>query len=299
MPIIEGFTPSGRSREDAPRALEGFTSVYKVPMRGGDDASGMRNPLQFLNDTVVTTVNSGLGIVKGISDFVSVDNPLSRGLEYIIKEGEETYSPQVKQAEEELGQAMDEGGFDAVKGVGKYVLSSPVQTAAKIVGGFGPIGKAVKYSTIGAKSLGLGARGQGITGLGTGATLGGAAAGGDAASDAYDQVMNSPNVPEDQREAMARQAARQASVVPAILGGLSGATGLERIMSGARGITREGVRRTAGKEFLTEGIEEGGTKASANIAAMQYDPTIDPMELASWTIIASTMLNLDETITKR
>jgi hypothetical protein len=277
MPIIEGFTPSGRSQNEAPRALEGFTSVYKVPMRGGDDASGMRNPLQFLNDTVVTTVNSGLGIIKGVSDFVSVDNPLSKGLEYIIKEGEETYSPQVKQAEEELGQAMDEGGFDAVKGVGKYVLSSPVQTAAKIVGGFGPIGKAVKYSTVGAKSLGLGARGQGITGLGTGATLGGAAAGGDAASDAYSQVMNSPNVPEDQREAMARQAARQASVVPAILGGLSGATGLERIMSGARGITREGVRRTAGKEFLTEGIEEGGTKASANIAAMQYDPTIDPM----------------------
>ena len=277
MPIIEGFTPSGRSREDAPRALEGFTSVYKVPMRGGDDASGMRNPLQFLNDTVVTTVNSGLGIVKGVSDFVSVDNPLSKGLEYIIKEGEETYSPQVKQAEEELGQAMDEGGFEAVKGVGKYVLSSPLQTAAKIVGGFGPIGKAVKYSTMGAKAYGLGARGQGIAGLGTGATLGGAAAGGDAASDAYDQVMKSPNIPEDQRESMARQAARQASVVPAILGGLSGATGLERIMSGARGITREGIRRTAGKEFLTEGIEEGGTKASANIAAMQYDPTIDPM----------------------
>ena len=48
-----------------------------------------RNPAAFLNDTVITTVNSGLGIVKGISDFVSVDNPLSKGLEYIIKEGEE------------------------------------------------------------------------------------------------------------------------------------------------------------------------------------------------------------------
>jgi hypothetical protein len=277
MPIIEGFTPSGRSQNEAPRALEGFTSVYKVPMRGGDDASGMRNPLQFLNDTVVTTVNSGLGIIKGVSDFVSVDNPLSKGLEYIIKEGEETYSPQVKQAEEELGQAMDEGGFEAVKGVGKYVLSSPVQTAAKIVGGIGPIGKGIQASRYAAQALKFTPRGQGIAGVSAGATLGGAAAGGDAASDAYSQVMNSPNVPEDQREAMARQAARQASVVPAILGGLSGATGLERIMSGARGITREGVRRTAGKEFLTEGIEEGGTKASANIAAMQYDPTIDPM----------------------
>jgi hypothetical protein len=29
------------------------------------------------------------------------------------------------------------------------------------------------------------------------------------------------------------------------------------------------------------------------------DPTIDPIELASWTIVASTLLNLDETISKR
>jgi hypothetical protein len=237
----------------------------------------MRNPLEFLNDTVVTTINAGLGIVKGGLDMVSVNNPLSKGLDYIIKEGEATYSPSVQQAEEGLSQSMEEGGFEAVKGVGKYVLQNPVQTAAKIVGGFGPIGKAVKYSTLGAKSLGLGARGQGIAGVGTGSVLGGAAAGGDAASDAYDQVMNSPNIPDDQKEALARQAARQASVVPALLGGLSGATGLEKILSGARGITRESIRRTAGKEFLTEGIEEGGTKASANIAAMQYDPTIDPM----------------------
>ncbi len=275
MPIIEGFTPAGGFDREKPRPLEGFTPTYTSTL--GAPVGTTRNPAAFLNDTVITAVNSGLGIVKGVSDFVSVDNPLSRGLGYIIKEGEESQSDIVKQSEAELGQAMDEGGFEAVKGVGKYVLSSPVQTAAKIVGGFGPIGKAVKYSTMGAKAYGLGARGQGIAGLGTGATLGGAAAGGDAASDAYDQVMKSPNIPEDQRESMARQAARQASVVPAILGGLSGATGLERIMSGARGITREGVRRTAGKEFLTEGIEEGGTKASANIAAMQYDPTIDPM----------------------
>jgi hypothetical protein len=47
-----------------------------------------RNVAALLNDTVITAVNSGLGIVKGISDFVSVDNPVSKGLDYIIKEGE-------------------------------------------------------------------------------------------------------------------------------------------------------------------------------------------------------------------
>lgn len=277
MPIIEGFSPSGRSREDAPRALEGFTSVYKVPMTGGSDASSMRNPAAFLNDTVITTVNSGLGVVKGISDFVSVDNPLSKGLDYIIKEGERNQSDIVKQAESELGEAIDTGGFEAVKGVGKYVVQNPIQTAAKIAGGLGPIGKGIQATTKTAQLFGLGARGTSYAGRGAGAVLSGSAAGGDAASDAYEQVMNSPNIPDDQKEALARQAARQASVVPALIGGVTGATGLERIFAGGRGITREGIRRTAGKEFLSEGIEEGGTKASANIAAMQYDPTIDPM----------------------
>ena len=236
-----------------------------------------RNPAAFLNDTVITTVNSGLGIVKGVSDFVSVDNPLSRGLEYIIKEGEANQSDIVKQSEAELGQAMDAGGLEAVKGVGKYVVQNPLQTAAKIVGGVGPIGKGIQATTMTARALGLGAKGTSYAGRGAGAVLSGSAAGGDAASDAYDQVMNSPNIPDDQKEALARQAARQASVVPALIGGVTGATGLERIVAGGRGITREGIRRTALKEFGSEAFEEGGTKASANIAAMQYDPTIDPM----------------------
>jgi len=236
-----------------------------------------RNPAAFLNDTVITTVNSGLGIVKGVSDFVSVDNPLSRGLEYIIKEGEANQSDIVKQSEAELGQAIDAGGLEAVKGVGKYVLSSPVQTAAKIAGGLGPIGRGVKYATTGAKAFGLGARGQGIAGTAAGSMLGGAAAGGDAASDAYDQVMNSPNIPDDQKEAMARQAARMASIPAFGVGAISGATGLEKILAGGKGITKAGIFKTGAKEFGTESFEEGTTKASANIAAMQYDPTIDPM----------------------
>lgn len=275
MPIIEGFTPAGGFDREKPRPLEGFTPTYTSTL--GTPTGTIRNPAAFLNDTVITTVNAGLGIIKGISDFVSVDNPLSKGLDYIIKEGEENQSDIVKQAEAELGQSMEEGGFEAVKGVGKYVLQNPVQTAAKIAGGVGPIGKGIQATTRTAQLLGLGARGTTYAGRGAGAVLSGAAAGGDAASDAYDQVMNSPNIPDDQKETLARQAARQASVIPALIGGVTGATGLERIMAGGKGITRESIRRTAGKEFVSEAFEEGGTKASANIAAMQYDPTIDPM----------------------
>jgi len=35
------------------------------------------------------------------------------------------------------------------------------------------------------------------------------------------------------------------------------------------------------------------------IGATPPDSSLDPVELASWTIVASTLLNLDETISKR
>jgi hypothetical protein len=62
------------------------------------------------------------------------------------------------------------------------------------------------------------------------------------------------------------------------------------------------------KQILVSILEDARSRFAASPADAQSlnstgpyvaDPTIDPMELASWTIIASTMLNLDETITKR
>ena len=239
-----------------------------------------RNPFAVANDTVISTVNAGLGLVKSVSDFVSVDNPLSQGLDYIIKEGEENQSDVVKQSEAELGQAMKGDWAEQLKGVGKYVATSPLQTAAKIVGNVGPFGRAVKGGvTLGEMAFGAGTTAARRTGQGIGGALGGAAAGGDAASSAYDLVMQSENIPEDQKEELARKAAREASAIPAAIGGFTGATGLTKVFAGGKqGLTRESAKKIAFQEARQEFGEEGATQLSANLAARQYDPTIDPMQ---------------------
>lgn len=239
-----------------------------------------RNPLAVANDTVISAVNAGLGLAKSVSDFVSVDNPLSQGLDYIIKEGEENQSDVVKQSEAELGQAMKGDWAEQIKGVGKYVATSPLQTAAKVVGNVGPFGRAVKGGVaLGETVFGAGTRGARLTGQGIGGALGGAAAGGDAASSAYDLIMQSENIPEDQKEELARKAAREASAIPALIGGYTGATGLTKVFAGGKqGLTRESAKRVAWQEARQEFGEEGATQLAANLAARQYDPTIDPMQ---------------------
>ena len=239
-----------------------------------------RNPLAVANDAVITGVNAGLGLGKAVSDFVSVDNPVSRGLQYVINEGEQNYSDIVKQNRAELNQDIEAGGMQAVKGVGKYIVQNPIQTAAEVIGNVGPFGRAVGLGVKGAQLAGLGAKGATYAGRGVGGALGAAAGGGDAASNAYEMVMNSPNIPDDQKEVLARQAAREASALPALIGGAFGATGLTgNIANRAAGkAAKHGILRTGATEFGQEFGEEGITQLSANLAARQYDPTIDPMK---------------------
>lgn len=257
--------------------LEYAGGTYKRPKPEG---RGLLAPLSIANDAVITGVNAGLGLGKSISDFVSVDNPVSRGLQYVINEGEQNYSDIVKQNRGELNQAMDAGGWEAAKGVGKYIVQNPIQTAAEVIGNVGPFGRAVSLGVKGAQLAGLGAKGATYVGRGVGGALGAAAGGGDAASNAYELVMNSPNIPDDQKEVLARQAAREASALPALIGGAFGATGLTgNIASKAAGkAAKYGILRTGATEFGQEFGEEGITQLSANLAARQYDPSIDPMQ---------------------
>lgn len=239
-----------------------------------------RNPFAVANDTVISAVNVGLGLAKSVSDFVSVDNPLSQGLDAIIKEGEENQSDVVKQSEAALAQSMKGDWAEQLKGVGTYVATSPLQTAAKIVGNVGPFGRAVKGGVaLGETAFGAGTRGARLTGQGIGGALGGAAAGGDAASSAYDLIMQSENIPEDQKEELARKAAREASAIPAMIGAYTGATGLTKVFAGGKqGLTRESAKRVAWQEARQEFGEEGATQLAANLAARQYDSSIDPMQ---------------------
>lgn len=282
MPILEGFVPNIKDTgsNGAPTPMEGFRpNKYQNSFEPAKPAN--RNPLAIANDAVITGVNAGLGLAKSVSDFASVDNPVSRGLQYVIDYGTERQSDLVKQNEAELSEDMDAGGMQAVKGVGKYIVQNPIQTGAKIIGNIGPFGRAVKGGvTLGEMAFGAGTAAARRTGQGIGGALGGAAAGGDAASNAYEMVMNSPNIPNDQKETLARQAAREASALPALVGGAFGATGLTRnIASRAAGQTaKNGILRTGATEFAQEFGEEGLTQLSANLAARQYDPTIDPMK---------------------
>ena len=283
MPIIEGFVPNIKDTgSDGPIPMEGFRpNKYQNPFEPAKpEGRGLLAPLSIANDAVITGVNAGLGLGKSISDFVSVDNPVSRGLQYVINEGEQNYSDIVKQNRGELNQAMDQGGWEAAKGVGKYIVENPIQTAAEVIGNVGPFGRAVSLGVKGAQLAGLGAKGATYVGRGVGGALGAAAGGGDAASNAYELVMNSPNIPDDQKEVLARQAAREASALPALIGGAFGATGLTgNIASKAAGkAAKHGILRTGATEFGQEFGEEGITQLSANLAARQYDPSIDPMQ---------------------
>lgn len=283
MPVIKGFTAPGLPGEDEERrekrsgVIEGFTP-YSAPDIPTPNTSRTRNPLEFANDTVVRTVNSGAGLIKGISDFVSVDNPVSQGLQRFIDMGEETYSDNVKQDRAALEKALDGSMGEAALGIGKYVLTSPVQTAAEIVGNIGPIGRAIKATTGVANAAKLGQKAVTRVGTATGAGLGGAAAGGDAAESAYRQVMANENIPIEHRESLAREAARLASVPAFGLGALSGGTGLERVMAGGKGLGRQSIRRVAGKEFAGEFGEEAGTALSGNAAAALYGSNDDVMK---------------------
>jgi len=231
------------------------------------------------NDTVVNIANAAAGGVKAGIDFFAPGSAASQGIQGFIEQGDATKSLQARIAEEKLQRSMEsEDWKENISGVGKYVVENPLQTAAMAVGNFVLPGAAIKGARGIAGVMGAGAQATGRTGLaasmGTGALL----AGGDASGDAYDQVMNSPNLrdlPEDERRRMATEAASNARWAPAAIGAVGGAFGAEAAL--AKGGTKSLFRTTA-SEFASEAFEEGATKASANLAAGAFDQAINPMK---------------------
>ncbi|CAB4135475.1 hypothetical protein UFOVP285_33 [uncultured Caudovirales phage] len=234
---------------------------------GIEEKPATRNPAAFLNDTVITGANAALGGVQAVSDFISPGNRLSQGIESLVREGEESQSNAVKQGRAKLGKAMEsEDVGTQLKGVKDYVLQNPVQAAAMAAGSFAlPFG-AIKGAKLASGALGLGEKAAGRLATGTGMATSGVMAGGDAAGDAYQQVMDSPDLaflPINERESLATSAARKASVVPFVIGGISGAFGADKALAtGTRSLLKTGA-----SEFVSEAFEEGSTKLSANIAA--------------------------------
>jgi hypothetical protein len=271
--IWDKYTPPGQTASEFDFPLEP-TTPEKLPTR---------NPLAMVNDYVIEAANAVLGFGKAITDFAQPGTELSAMIEDLIQKGQESQSLVAQQSKQRLGEGIDKGGLAALGAVVDYGLTSPGLAVSQAAGSFAiPFG-AVRSAQIGAKALGAGRTGVSRAGMVGGSAAGAAGAGGDAAGDAYEMTLSgllNQGVSEDEARQIAIQAAREASVVPAIIGGAGGVIGAERLLFGraAGAVGGRSILRTAGVESLQEAFEEGATKASANIAAGQYIEGIDPMK---------------------
>lgn len=267
---------------------------------GGEPApqSKPRNLFAVANDTVIEAANAAAGGVQAVGDFIAPGNRVSQGIKSFIEEGEASQSDAVKAGKakfrEEVEAADGFGGEAAA--VARYVRDNPLQTAAQAAGSFAIPGFAVKGAQVTAGALGLGAKGASIAGRAGGVAAGAAMAGGDAAGNAYELVMQIPldtlmqSEPAQAllaqgadsaqiRETLATQAGRDASIIPALIGGAGGAFGAERILAGGAKLSgAKGAAVMAASEGLQEGVEEGATNYEARRAAARLDPSIDPMK---------------------
>ena len=258
-----------------------------------DTSSGFFGGAQ---DVVIEAANAAAGLVGSASEFVSPGNRFSRAIqENIIEPGRARQTVPTQLAKQNLARGLESSELGPqARAVYEYVTENPMLALGQAAGSFAPIGLPVRGAQMAATGLGLGAKGAARTGLATGSVVSGAAAGGDAASSAYELVMNTPREvllahPQAQAliqsgvtdeaaiyEELATRAARRASVVPAAIGAVSGVVGAESaLVSPVRGI--RGVGRKVGGEFVTEGLEEGTTTYSGRAAAQEYNPAIDPM----------------------
>lgn len=271
------------------KSADGSVSPPKEP--------STRTPFAVANDTMIELANSAVGGLGAAADFALPGNRFSRAADDFVKAGQEKQSDAVKADRAKFQKALDqsEGVGDDLAAVGDYIVDSPLQAAAQAAGSFALPGGAIKGARVGAELLGLGARGAAIAGRAAGIGTGAALSGGDAAGNAYDLVMEMPErtlmasepaqaladkgyLPTEIRETLAREAGRDASLLPALAGGLSGAFGAEKVLAGGR-MAQGGLRGAIGTgavEAATEAAEEGITQYEGQRAAQKIDPSIDP-----------------------
>lgn len=247
---------------------------FEVAQELGVDTS-KRGLFGAANDYAIEIANAALNLPKSALDIASPGTKASEAIGQFQKEGESKQSFAAQEAKYKLSQAMQAEDFgEQAKGALTYVKENPLLAASQAIGSFAGPGFAIKGGKYAAGALGLTEKAAGRVALGAGAATTGTMAGGDAAGDAYDMVMNSPSLkdtPIEERERLATDAARKASVIPFVIGaGTTLLPGAERALAtGTRSILKTGAT-----EFASEAFEEGSTKLSANIAAQQYAPEV-------------------------
>ena len=241
------------------------------------DAPKSRGLLAVANDTVIEAANAAAGGLSSAANFIKPGNAVSGWIDKnIIQAGEESQSDVVKASKKKFreGVANADGVMGELGAVGGYIVENPLLAAAQAAGSFVGPGAAVKGAGMAARAAGLGAKGIERAGRAGGVAAGAAMAGGDAAGTAYDLAIKAGATEEE-----ATAAARQASVIPALVGGVGGAFGAESLLAGAKGFGGGAAARAAKtglSEAAQEAVEEGVTQYEGQRAAVPFDPSIDP-----------------------
>ncbi|UUC95582.1 PLxRFG domain-containing protein [Comamonas sp. C11] len=241
------------------------------------EAPKSRGLLAVANDTVIEAANAAAGGLSSAANFIKPGNAVSGWIDKnIIQAGEESQSDVVKASKKKFREGVDkaDGVMGELGAVGSYIAENPLLAAAQAAGSFVGPGAAVKGAGMAARTAGLGAKGIERAGRAGGVAAGAAMAGGDAAGTAYDLAIKAGATEEE-----ATAAARQASVIPALVGGAGGAFGAEKLLAGAKGFGGGAAARAAKtglSEAAQEAVEEGVTQYEGQRAAVPFDPSIDP-----------------------
>lgn len=268
--------PDTKDLADA-EILSRVSKLVQLPLEQVAQDFGIANPrkapkgaLGGVNDFMINAANSAVGALKSGVDFFAPGSSASQALGGFIESGEQKLSLQERLSQERLGEALSTSDIGTqASGVWERLKDAPLQTAGQALGSFAIPGAAIKGARGIAGALGAGQKGLANVGSTAGFATGAILSGGDAAGDAFDRVLRETG----DRE-LATQAAREASIAPAIVGGVTSLFGADKAL--ARGGSRS-ILRTTGGEFAGEFLEEGTTKASANYVVGQYVPGTDVM----------------------
>jgi hypothetical protein len=279
---------------DSPKKPKGFID-FSQPIEP-KAAPQSRNAFAVANDTIIEFANAAASVVGAIGDFVSPGNRVSESIKEFTQYGEEKQSDIVKAGKQSFRSNLEEsnGISDDLSAVWSYLKENPLQAAAQAGGSFAGPGLITSGTRLALGAAGATAKVATNTARVAGVVTGGAAGGGDAAGDAYSLVSQTPDnillknkevaelyangmSMEDIRHKVATTAARQASILPALAGGLSGAFGAEKLLAGSaakRGIGA--ALKVGGVEGAGEAFEEGLAQFEGQRAAQEYDPSIVP-----------------------
>lgn len=279
-----------KKKTPAPRALSSFDDLdaagigagYVSPFTPGaapaaDEPPKSRGLMAVANDTVIEAANAAAGGLSSAANFIKPGNAVSGWIDKnIIQAGEEAQSDVVKASKKKFREGVEnaDGAMGELGAVGSYIAENPLLAAAQAAGSFVGPGAAVKGAGMAARAAGMAAKGIERAGRAGGVAAGAAMAGGDAAGTAYDLAIKAGATEEE-----ATAAARQASVIPALVGGAGGAFGAEKLLAGAKGFGGGAAARAAKtglSEAAQEAVEEGVTQYEGQRAAIPFDPSIDP-----------------------